>query len=383
MWVAVGVAVVAVALLYLAATRGVAAWDQARTPDDAGPGALPVVVENAPPGIGTTEQHGPLGAVSMVFAGTDVEDGLIGEVEHPWIAIGARSGDYRAIAAPDLPASQPHALAVSPAGDRIAWATGDGLRVYDVEQDSTRSVTLADATRVGAFSPDGARLTVHAGGLRVLELTDGEVVAGVDGTAPAVVGNAAWRPDGSAVDYVAGRQLMTVAADGSGTTRQPSPFAPGASLLWAADGRRLIGMQKDASGSRRLFSASVAGDGTVGPIRRVDTAGLALVGLLGVSGESSVAVRAYLLQTGNIERILEVPLDSGGPVDDLTTLPWGGRNWRGGSTMAVAAEALESGSTDFGNPVWPWRYRARLAACVLAGVFVLGLWATRTRRSRR
>ena len=95
-----------VALAYLASTWGLAALSRSSPPSDTGAAALPSAVENAPPSLGTTEQYGPLGEVSMVYAGTDVEAGLLSEVEHPWLAVGARSGDYRAISAP---ASRPRA----------------------------------------------------------------------------------------------------------------------------------------------------------------------------------------------------------------------------------------------------------------------------------
>lgn len=379
-WTAVGVCVLAVALMYLAATRGIAALSHVWTSDDTRAGTLPIAVENAPPGIGTTDQHGPLGNVSMVFAGTEVEDGLVGDVERPWVAIGARTGEYRAIAAPDLPAARPHALAVSPEGDRLAWATGAGVQLYDTQEGRARLLPLAGAAWVGAFSPDGSLLTVHADGLRILDLASGEVVAEVDGTEPTAVRTAAWRPDGSAVDLVVGDDLVTVPADGSATSTQPSPFSVAAPLLWAPTGRQLVALQ-DAGGVPRLVAAIADAAGTVGQARTIDTSGIALAGLIGFTGEQTVAVRAYLLETGNIERILAVPL-GGGAVDDITTLPPEGENWRGSSTLAVSSGALRAGATDFGNEVWPWSYRARLAACVLLGLFGLGLWATRTRRSR-
>ncbi len=63
----------------------------------------------------------------------------------------------------------------------------------------------------------------------------------------------------------------------------------------------------------------------------------------------------------------------------MTTLPAPGENWRGSGTLAASGDALRGGSADFGAHVWPWSYRARLAACVLVGLFGLGLWLTRRR----
>jgi hypothetical protein len=96
-----------------------------------------------------------------------------------------------------------------------------------------------------------------------------------------------------------------------------------------------------------------------------------------------VAVSAYLLESGAVERVLDVPLERGS-VSDVTTLPpEDAENWEDSATLAVSAEALRSGSTDFGNLAWPWSYRARLAACTVVGLFGLGLWVTRRRRRLR
>ncbi len=377
---ALGVTVVVVVLAYLASTWGLAALSRSSTPSDTGASALPAAVENAPPSLGTTEQHGPLGEVSMVYAGTDVEAGLLSDVEHPWVAIGARSGEYRAISAPDLPSAQPGAVALSQGGDRLAWATGDGVEVYDPSTDSARLVPLDGASRVGTFSPDGSLLVVHAYGLAVLDLESGEVVAEAGGTDPEVVRRAAWRPDGSAVDYADGADLVTLPADGTEPSSQPSPFAEGSPLAWSPTGEQLVALEGD--GVLTLRAAPADGDGQLGKPQTVDTSGISLDGLLGFSGDGTVAVRAYLLESGNIERILDIQLDGGSPTD-VTTLPPPGENWQGSETLAVSGDALRSGSTDFDNEIWPWSYRARLMACLLVGLFGLGLWLTRRRRSWR
>ena len=377
---ALGVTVLVVALAYLASTWGLSALSRSSPPSDTGAAALPSAVENAPPSLGTTEQYGPLGEVSMVYAGTDVEAGLLSEVEHPWLAVGARSGDYRAISAPGLPSAQPGAVALSQAGDRLAWATGGGVMVYDPETDTARTVPLDGASRVGSFSPDGSLLTVHAGGLAVLDLASGDVVAEAAGTASEVVRRAAWRADGSAVDYAQGQDLVTLPVDGGEPTSQPSPFAEASALAWAPTGEQLVALE--GGGVLRLRAAPADSDGRLGTPKTIDTSGISLDGLLGFSGDGTVAVRAYLLESGNIERILDVQLDGGAPVD-VTTLPPPGENWRGSATLAVSGDALRSGSTDFDNEVWPWSYRARLGACVLVGLFGLGMWLTRRRRTWR
>ncbi len=375
------VTVLVVALAYLASTWGLSAVSRSRTPSDTGASVLPSAVENAPPSLGTTEQHGPLGEVSMVYAGTDVEAGLLSEVERPWVAIGARSGEYRAITAPDLPPAQPGAVALSEGGDRLAWATGDGVEVYDPATGTARLVPLEGASRVGHFSPDRSLLTVHADGLALLDLASGDVVAEAEGTDPDVVRLAAWRADSSAVDYVQGSDLITLPVDGGEPSSQPSPFAEGSPLAWAPTGEQLVALQDD-DGVLTLLVATIDDDGQLGEARTVDTSGISLDGLLGFSGDDTVAVRAFLLESGNIERVLDVQLDGGSPVD-VTTLPPQGENWRGSATLAVSGDALRSGSTEVDNRVWPWSYRARLVACVLVGLFGLGLWLTRRRRPWR
>ena len=192
---------------------------------------------------------------------------------------------------------------------------------------------------------------------------------------------AAWRADSSAVDYVQGPELVTLPVDGGEPSSQPSPFAEGSPLAWAPTGEQLVALQDD-DGVLTLLVATVDDDGQLGEARTVDTSGISLDGLLGFSGDDTVAVRAFLLESGNIERVLDVQLDGGSPVD-VTTLPPQGENWRGSATLAVSGDALRSGSTEVDNRVWPWSYRARLVACLLVGLFGLGLWLTRRRRPWR
>ncbi len=68
-------------------TIGLAAWHTSQADPQPGAGALPTVVENAPASVPTTDEYGPVGGVSLVFAGTEVRDGLTGTLEHPWIAV--------------------------------------------------------------------------------------------------------------------------------------------------------------------------------------------------------------------------------------------------------------------------------------------------------
>ena len=380
--VAVGTTIVAVAVMYVASTWGVAAWSQSQTPQDTGVGAMPITVENAPPSVGTTAQYGPVGTVSMVFAGTDVESGLVGKVDEPWLVIAAHTGGYRALDAPGLPAAQAGAVAINADGDRLAWAGDAGLVVYDTTTDEARTLPVDGASRVGAFSPDGSMLTAYADGLAVVDLESGDVVAEESVPDPDAVRYAAWRADSSAVDYVSGSDLVSVPADGGDPTTQPSPVDEGVPLAWAPSGEQLVALQEDVDGVLSLVAAPVTGSGGLGEASQVDTTGVSLQGLLGFSGDRTVAVRALLSESGGLERVLDIQLD-GGPPADVTTLPSEGENWASSSTLAVSDEALRSGSTEYGSQVWPWSYTARLVACTLVGLFGLGLWLTRRRRTRR
>ena len=249
----------------------------------------------------------------MVYAGTDVEAGLLSEVERPWVAIGARSGEYRAITAPDLPPAQPGAVALNEGGDRLAWATGDGVEVYDPATGTARLVPLEGASRVGHFSPDGSLLTVHADGLALLDLASGDVVAEAEDTDPDVVRLAAWRADSSAVDYVQG-QRPGHPARGRRGAEQPALTLRGGIAPGLGTDRRAAG---GAAGRRRRPHPARRHrrmtTGQLGEARTVDTSGISLDGLLGFSGDDTVAVRAFLLESGNVERVLDVPLDGGSP----------------------------------------------------------------------
>jgi hypothetical protein len=373
------VTALAITVMYLASTWGVAAWHRGQSIPDSGVVTLPIAVDNAPPSVATTDEYGPLGRVSMAYAGTEVEDGLLGEVARPWIAISAYTGDYRALSAPKLPPASPGAVTMTESGDQLAWATGSGIVVYDPVTDAARLFDLEGATGVGSFSRDGGMLTVHARGLRVLELDSGDVVAEVTGTPAELVRRAAWRPDGSAVDFVDRGQLVTVhIADGRRSV-DPARFGPDADLAWSPTGDQLVGLQK-VDGIRRLFSASVDRSGRLEEPLLLNTDGISLERLIGFSSENTVSMSAYLLESGAVERVLDIRLDGGPPID-LVTLPPSGENWLGSQTMTVAADALRSGSTDFGNHLWPWSRTARLATCVLIGLFGLGLWLTRPLRA--
>ena len=369
---------VAVALLYLASTWGLSAWHRAQAAPPTGAGSIPLAVENAPDSVATTRDYGPPGTVSMVFAGTDVREGMFGEVDHPWITVAASTGDYRALSVPGLPEAGPGGVAVTDAGDLLAWAGGAGVVVYDPVTGDTRELSVPGATRVGDFSPDGSQLMVYADGLEVVAVDSGEVVSQLDAE-PDAISRAVWRPDGSAVDLVSEGQLLTADVPGNAWTSQPIDLTDRASLAWSPSGDQLVAMQ-DVAGAQRLFRSEVRPDGSLSPPERVaDTTGVSMDRLIGFSGPRTVTVIAYFLESGNVQRVIDISLDSGASTD-LATLPNPGENWAGTGTLAIAADSLAYGSTDFGDRMWPWSYVTRLVACLLVGLFGFGLWVTRRPR---
>ena len=375
------VAVVVTVLLYLAATVGLAAWHTSRATPQPGPGYLPTVVENAPPSVPTTDEYGPVGGVALVFAGTEVRDGLRGTLDHPWIAVSAHTGDYRAIVAPDLPAAGSNVMTTNHDGNLLAWATGDGVVVYDTVTGESRALPLESVDRVGDFSPDSNLLLVHGGELGLLDVATGDLVASTEADDSALA-RAAWRADSSAVDFAVDAELTTLGVDGGDVTIQPTDIPETASLAWSPTGDQLVSLRPEG-GTNRLFLSSLDENGTLTEGEQVTTDGISLDRLIGFSGERTVAVAAYLTESGSVERILDVRLDER-PPSDLMTLPSPGENWVDTGTLSIASDNLEAGSTDYPSQVWPWSYTSRLVACVLFVAFLLGLYVTRRpRRSRR
>lgn len=372
------VTVLAVLLGYLTVTTGWAAWQSSRARAASGIGAMPQAVGNAPESVATTDHYGPAGPYSVVFAGTEVRDGLLSEVADPWIGISARSGNYRAISAPGLPPPAPHAVSLSASGDLLAWAAGSDVVLHDTVEGTSRTIEVPGVAAVGAFSPDESMLLVGTDSPAVLDLTSGEVVATLPGASD-LLRRTAWRPDGSAVDLLSGRRLLTASVPGPGVSSQPTDIPARSALAWLPAGEQLVSLQPD-QGARRLFVSTLGPDGELSPSRLLRTPHISLQRLLGASGPRSVAVVAYLLESGAVERVLDVRLDSG-TVSDLTVLPSPGVNWTSSATMAVSTDALRAGSTDFDEPVWPWSHLARLVALLVVALFGLGLFVTRQPRT--
>lgn len=373
------VAVVGTVVIYLAATVGVAAWHrQQEGPAAAGRGYLPMVVENAPSTVPTTGEYGPPGPVALVYAGTDVSQGLRATVDPVWITISAITGDYRALTEPGLPAAGPGVMQASPDGTRLAWTGPEGLVVLDTITGELTRAGLDSVDAVGPFSADSRHLLVHAGGARVVDVGDGAVVAEGDADSLAVQG-AAWRPDGSAVDLVTAAGLLTMDTGGGSRTSQ-SPIPADAQLAWSPQGDRLADL-RDVDGNLRLFLSGLAHDGSLAEPQQVEVPGVSMQHLFGFSGDQTLAVDAYLIETGSIERVLDVSLGQGSTTD-LTTLPSTGRNWVDVSTMSVATDVLVHGSFDWPARLWPWSHASRLVACALLMFFLFGLYVTRRPRDR-
>ncbi|MGH3478722.1 MAG: hypothetical protein ACRDQD_18030, partial [Nocardioidaceae bacterium] len=164
---------------YLGSTVGVRALRSSEVSSTTEPGSVPEFVYNAPDTVPTTAAYGPVGPVSVVFAGTDVRTGLSGEQDNPWIAISSQTGEYRALSAPHLPEPAADAVSVSQDGRVLAWGYDHGVVIYDPVEDEARELdgSVGASPLVGSFSPDGSHLAVFDGALRVIEVASGEEVA--------------------------------------------------------------------------------------------------------------------------------------------------------------------------------------------------------------
>jgi hypothetical protein len=352
-----------------------------------GPGGVPEQVYNAPDTVPTTDDFGPVGPVSMVYAGTDVLTGLGGELTDPWIAISSRTGDYRALDVPHRPEAAAGAMSVSPDGRTLAWGWPQGVVLYDAVEDTTREVTGAVSTDplVGPFSPDGSMLVVHDGALRVLDVTTGEVLASAEGVSAESAHNAAWTPDGSAVSYVADNRLVRFDWQQQRQTsvELPMRLSSETQLAWQPAGERLAAMH-DVGGVNVVDMLDVAADGGLQRSGTLRPSQRSVQRLLGFTSDTHLTVVGLGLETGALEQVYRLSA-----VDSTATpvmrLAGPGTNWWGSETVSFAAEPLAAGSADFEEPRWPWSIGAKLVVSALVVVFVVGLYLTRglPRRRRR
>lgn len=377
---AVAVASALALVTYVASTTLLDGWLRSRSVPAAGRALLPAVMYNAPATVATTERRGPVGPVAAVFAGTRVLDGLVGELDDPWIAVSSRTGDYRALSGPDLPEPTRSGVAVSPDGSLVAWAGDDGVVVHDARSGENRVLPLPAATAVGAFAPDGRRLLVQASELRVVDVVTGREVASLGRVPARAVAHAAWRPDGTTVSLV-DEGLVGIDVGSGRRTRPAGAVSPDAQLAWSPSGERLVTLQ-EISGVLRLEAWEHLPDGRVRPVGSVPAEGIAVAAMLGFTGEEEVAVAGRSLETGAITRLFEVAVDGSSNPAEIGQLPGTGANWVGEQTLEVATEALRGGTHTFAEPRWPWSHRAKLVASLVLAAFALGMYLTR-RPARR
>jgi len=375
--VAVLVAALLGAALYLASTAGLRAVTSSQAVAATGPGSVPQFVYKPRDTVPTTGANGPVGPVSLVFAGDRVETGLTGTMANPWIAVSSRDGSYRALSAPHRPGPSRNAVAVAADGRQLAWGYSSGVVLYNPLDDTSREVgqELGDDPRVGRFSPDGHHLTVYDGRLRVLDVRTGKVAATLEGVDRKAAMQAVWTPDGSAVTYVAKGRLVIHAWRSEARVSSPTTIAPGAALAWQPAGKQLAAL-REARGVRSVQLFDVAGAGRLTPAGAVSRDGYAIQDLIGFTSDNRVAITALSMETGPLPLVYTMSTVDDSPPTQVMQLSGSGR-W---DTLQVAAEPLSYGSTPFKEPHWPAKDLSKLVGSIVVALFALGLYLTRRRR---
>jgi Big-like domain-containing protein/WD40 repeat protein len=133
----------------------------------------------------------------------------------------------------------------SPSGDRIAFAAGDNVDVYDLPSGTVAAVAAGSDP---AWTPDGARIELRRGTALLSVLPDGGDPVALGATLPADTTAASFSPDGTKVAYVVPPGRVFVERVTGGT---PTPAATGVSgaPAWTADSARLA-----LSAAGRIFS---------------------------------------------------------------------------------------------------------------------------------
>jgi hypothetical protein len=363
-------------------TEGVEAIWASDVDTRGGAGNVPEFVYTPRDTVPATADYGPVGPVAMVFAVPRVRTGLFGFMEHPWVAVSSRDGAYRALSAPHRPAPAAGAVVVSDDGRALAWAFEDGVVLYDPVRDESRVLDegLPAAPRVGPFSPDGRHLALYDGGLHVLDVETGEVVANLTGVDANAARQAVWTPDGTALVYVDGDNLVTHDWQSDDRTTTPSRgIMPRSPLAWQSSGDQLAAMRTER-GVRFVDIFDVGAGGELQPVFRVRPPGFAQEQLFTFTSENRVAVSALRLETATLERVFSMSTVDTTQPSELMQLPGSGID-RG--TLVVAAEPLAQGNASFDEPRWPARDLSKLVASIVVTVFVLGLYLTRRPRQAR
>ena len=380
MIIAVAAAIALGVATYLLSTAGM----RALRSDEAGAAGsaakLPEFAYAPPETVPTTADYGPVGPVSLVFAGSKVVTGLTTKMENPWIAVSSQTGDYRALSAPHRPDPRPDAVSVSPDGLRLAWGYDDGIVLYDPVADDAREVRgVGKSPLVGDFSPDGSHLALYDGALRVLDVDSGQVVATIAGVDDRAARQAVWTPDGRALTFVVDGRLITHEWESRAQRTAPAPISGDATLAWSPSGSQLAAMEQ-RRGVKSVEIFDVAKDGGLSHNRTVAPDRYAQQRLLGFISDTRVTVTALTLQTGTLPLVFQMStVDTAQPAQ-VMQLTGGGVDW---NTLQVAAEPLASGSASYDEPDWPVSDRAKLVASILVAFFVLGLYLTRRPGRRR
>lgn len=375
-------AVVGVAV-FLALTVGIQQLTST-TPDDFSDddkGYLPSFVHDPPRTVKTTDEYGPPGPVSMVFAGDVVDSGLTGTLGQPWIAVSSLTGDYRALVAPHLPEPHADAMAASPDGRLLAWAHEDGLVLYDAVRDDARELPLGAGApvHIGQFSPDSRRITAYGGGvLYVVGVQDGDVLGELPDVDDRSARQAVWTPDSTGLTYVADGRLVTRPWRGGPAEHAPTGIERAATLDWHPSGGRIAAVQTAGTGNEiRLFD--VRADGSLEPAGALSREAYSMQRMLGFSSETTVSAIGLGLGTGPLPQLYRMSTES--PIaTDVTQFPAEDRVL---ATLEVAAGPLQNGSSSFPEPDWPIRDLSKLVISVVAAVFVAGMAFTRRPRQQR
>ena len=379
----VAVAVVVATLLgvavYVLSTAGVRALSSSEVSATTAAGSVPEFVYNPPDTVPTTRTYGPVGPVSMVFAGEHVRVGLTGSMGKPWIAVSSQDGRYRALFAPHRPAPASGAMAVSPDGRHVAWGYEDGVVLYDPVTDTSRETgpDLGPDPQVVRFSPDGRLLTVYDGSLRVVEVRTGAVLATLDGVDRRAGRQAVWTPDGSALTYVEKGRLVIHAWRSDARVSSRTPIASDARLAWQPSGKQLA-VLRDTRGVKTVEVFDVVGEGRLRHARSVSRDRYAIQDLLGFTNDNRVAVTALSMDSGPLPLVYTMSTNDTAEPTEVMQLSGSGR-W---STLEIATQPLASGAAPFKEPDWPVSDLSKLVASAVAALFVLGLYLTRKPRRK-
>lgn len=366
------------AATYLASTEGVAVLRRSEPLASVEAGHVPEFVYEPTDTVPTTADYGPVGPVSLVFAVPDVRVGLLGWMDNAWVAVSSQDGGYRAISAPHRPAPAPDAVAVSPDGTTLAWAYDEGVVVYDAVTDEAREVTagLGADPAVGQFSPDGRRLTVYDGSLRVLEVDTGEVAGPLEGVGEEAARRAVWHPDGSALTYLEEGRLVRHDWQSGDRVETSTTIDPTAVVAWHPSGEQLAAT-REVRGVKEVEVYDVGRDGRLTLGHTVSPDGYAQQELMGWASDISVAVTALRLETSSLELAFSMRADGTSPPTQLMQLP---DEPISNDSIEVASGPLAGGSVDFDEPRWPASDLAKLVGSIILTVFAFGLYITRRPR---